>query len=396
MNKQIINVMLTIILVLSVAGCATQKVSRCTSPGDNPQNHYVAGMEALEQFKFDTAQAKFERALYCDDTFSPAYGGLAIIYADKTSKQKDFDYESVERKRTLEYVEKCGKTISSPEDRLAFYLAVIRANTFMDGKNWLSKTEDAYNRAKRVAVNERMLLYYNGIESVDYFMGLAYMRAQYFEKARDMFSHVLDAKKNSKWNGYADAAWKRNDKIARAVSGISLGDIGKRIAVQNQVTRGELSVLLVDELGITKLYAGKNLKQEFMPNDIGNYPFKDEVQTVLNYRIRGLEPKYDEAHRAYLFKPSEAVKRGEMAFILEDILIRITGDNLLATKYLGQEKSPFIDVRPTSTFYNAIINMTTRGIMEPDMTGIFRVDAPVDGAEAILAIRMLKQKTNSR
>jgi len=53
-------------------------------------------------------------------------------------------------------------------------------------------------------------------------------------------------------------------------------------------------------------------------------------------------------------------------------------------------------VRPTSPFYNAVMNMTTRGIMESDMSGIFRVDAPVDGAEAILAVRMLKQSLTVR
>ena len=48
----------------------------------------------------------------------------------------------------------------------------------------------------------------------------------------------------------------------------------------------------------------------------------------------------------------------------------------------------------TSPFYNAVMNMTTRGIMEGELSGEFRVGAPVDGAEALLAMRVLKQKMN--
>ena len=396
MKKPMILVMLTVVLMLFAAGCATKQVSKCTAPGDTPQQNYVAGMEVLQLGDMAVAQTKFERALYCDEDFPPAYGGLAIVYAYKTSLQRDPDFESVERNRTLEYVKKFGKAINSSEDRFAFYLAVIRVNTFMDGKNWLPKTEDAYKRAQKVTVNEKTLLYYGGVESLDYFMGLAYMRAQDFQKARNMFSLVLNTKKDSKWNGYTDIAWKKNDKIARAVSGISLGEMGKRIAVQNSITRGDLVVLLVGELDMRKLYTGQVFQQELVPVDIKDYPFKEEALTVLKYKIRGLELKYDNASKSYLFNPGDIVKRGEMAFILEDILMKTTGDNTLATKYFGQEKSPFTDVRPTSPFYNAVMNMTTRGIMESDMSGIFRVDAPVDGAEAILAVRMLKQSLTVR
>jgi hypothetical protein len=51
-------------------------------------------------------------------------------------------------------------------------------------------------------------------------------------------------------------------------------------------------------------------------------------------------------------------------------------------------------VKATSPYYNAVLNMTSRGIMEGDLSGEFRVNEPVDGAEAILAIRMLQQKIN--
>ncbi len=80
-----------------------------------------------------------------------------------------------------------------------------------------------------------------------------------------------------------------------------------------------------------------------------------------------------------------------MAFMLEDLLLKMTGDESLARRYLGQEKSPFSDIAPTSPFYNAVMTVTSRGLMEGDPSGRFRADAPLDGADAILAIRMLRQ-----
>jgi len=136
------------------------------------------------------------------------------------------------------------------------------------------------------------------------------------------------------------------------------------------------------------------MKAEFTPADVLTHPFRDEVLTILKWKVRGMEPKFDQTTKAYLFKPDDKVQRGEMAFILEDVLIKLTGNEKLATAYFGQDRSPFPDVKSTSPYYNAVLNMTSRGIMEGDLSGEFRVNQPVDGAEAILAIRMLQQKIN--
>ncbi len=272
----------------------------------------------------------------------------------------------------------------------------------MDGRDWLDKAESAYRMAKELKVDERKLYYYQGTEALDYFMGLAYVEAMEFQKARDKFASVLNAKREGKWNEKADKAWKKMDKIVQAMAGITVGDVGKKIAIKDSITRADLAALLVDELKIDKLFAGRipvqsqldRMKPEFTPADMMNSPFKDEIQTIMKWKVRGLEPKYDETTKAYLFKPTEVVKRGEMAFILEDVLIKLTGDEKIATAYFGQDKSPFPDVRPTSPIYNAVMNMTSRGIMVGELSGEFRPDDPVTGADALLALRMLKQRMN--
>ncbi|MCE5194352.1 MAG: S-layer homology domain-containing protein [Nitrospiraceae bacterium] len=394
--------LLAVVFILLFAYACAKPVAKCTDPEDNPSHHYLVGMENLEKGKIDIANEKFERSIFCDAKFSPAYGGLAIVTAEKAKAQIDLKFKAVESERAKEYLKKADKSAESQEDSFDYNLAVIRVNTILKGKDWLNKAEDAFNDARKLKVEEKKLIYYQGIEASSYFIGIAYLEASEFQKARDRFSEVLNMKREGKWNEKADKAWKRVDKIVRAMSGITVGDVGKKIAVKESITRGDLTALLIDELKLDKLFAGRipskskvdKMKAEFTPADIMNYQFKDEILTVMKWKVRGLEPKFDTTTQAYLFKPAEPVLRQEMALILEDVLIKLTGDEKIATAYFGHEKSPFPDVKPTAPWYNAVMNMTSRGIMEPEISGEFRVDSFVDGAEALLAIRVLKQKMN--
>jgi hypothetical protein len=383
------------------AGCATAP-QRCTAPGDSPKHHYLRGMEALESQNVELATEKFQRALYCEERFSAAYSGMAIADAIKSRTQQDIGFKAVEAERSMENLEKGSKTAETANDRFEYRVAAIRVNNMLKGKQWLENAEESYQEAMGLKLDERLLDYYQGQEAATYFIGLAYLDAYEFRKAEDRFRDVLGARKDGRWNEPADRAWKKTSKIVRAMGGITVGDVGRKIAVKDAVSRGDLAALLIDEMKLDKLFAGRipvkssldKMKAEFTPADIMGHYFKDEVMTILKWKVRGLEPKFDNTTKAYLFKPAENVQRGEMAFILEDVLMKLTGDDKLATAFFGQERSPFPDVKPTSPFYNAVLNMTTRNIMEGELSGEFRVNEPVDGAEAILAIRMLKQRIN--
>lgn len=398
--KRVWFLMLAVLLVMA-SGC-TQRVARCTAPEDNPAHHYLRGMEALEAGKLEAAMEKFDRAVYCDEDFSAAYGGKAMVAALRAKGLSDPRYREVEAQQARESLEKADKLVETDNDRFEFQLASLRVATALKGKNWLESVEDAYAKALKVTVDEKLLNYYQGKEAASYFMGVAYLEAYAFRKAEDKFRETLNSRKMGKWNEPADNAWKKASKILRAMGGITVGDVGKKIAVKDSVSRGDLTALLVDEMKVDKLFAGRipvksqlaAMKAEFTPADVLSHPFRDEVLTIMTWKVRGLEPKFDQTTKAYLFKPDDRVKRGEMAFMLEDVLIKLTGDETLATAYFGQDRSPFPDVKSTSPYYNAVLNMTSRGIMEGDLSGEFRISEPVDGAEAILAIRMLQQKIN--
>lgn len=84
-----------VLLSLSMAlltACAKQIKVRCPSPEDNPSHHYLMGMEALDKGDLTVAGQKFERAHYCNESFAPAYAGLALVEARKAQSQTDPGY----------------------------------------------------------------------------------------------------------------------------------------------------------------------------------------------------------------------------------------------------------------------------------------------------------------
>ena len=387
--------------IILVYGCA-KPIAKCTQPEDNSLHHYLRGMELLEQGKVQDAEAKFDRALYCDEKYGPAHAGLAIVNAERAKTQKEPGYRQTDTDKAMDHLKHAKKYADTKEDEFAYHVAGLRVFTTLKTKNWLKEAQDHFEDAEDVKIDERKLIYYEGKEAAHYFMGIAYLEAREFQKARDKFSETLSMKKEGKWNEKADKGWKRVDKIVRAMGGITLGDVCKEIAVRESVNRGDMAALLADELKIDKLFAGRipvkseidKLKAEFTPADVLSHHFKEEVLTMMKWGIRGLEPQYDQTTKANLFKPDNGVTRKELALVLEDILVKLTGDEKIATAYFGQERSPFPDVPATAPWYNAVMNMTTRGLMEPEISGEFRVNDLVDGAEAILAIRVLRQKMN--
>lgn len=381
-----LSALLLLLVVLAAYGCSKPPV-RCTSPEDNPRHHYLSGMELLDRGMADAAAEKFSRAAWCDEKFAPAYAGTAITIALKGDGP--FAYEEFKTAKRL------SKT---PEDLFAYRLALMRAATILKHEDWLDDVKDDHKAALKLKVDEGNLIFYQGREAADYFMGAAWLEAREFQSARDSFSAVLNSRKDGRWHGPSDRAWKRTDKMVRALSGITLGDVGKTIALRDTVSRADMAALLIDELKVDKLFMGriptKPKEARFVPHDVLSSPFQAEVSSLISLGVRGIEPSFDETTQANVFRPNEPVKRKELALALEDIVIKLTGNEKIATAFFGHGQSPFPDVSTSSSWYNAIMTVTTRNLMETELSGEFRPDDAVDGAEAIMAIRVLKHQLN--
>lgn len=398
MNKRKFLALLVVTLVF-VISCAKPKPVPI-SIEDNPAHHYLQGMEAIERGDIEEADRRFERALYLDKDYSPALAGKALVMAIKAGKEAEKEHQKIDMEKSIKYLDKSEDKAEGDTEKFIYHVTGIRVYTEGHPKKWLKKAKNHYEDALDLKkVDEGKLIYYQARSAAHYFMGVAYYKAYEFRKAEETLAKVL-SEKPGKWHDRTDTLYKRVQKIVRACGQYTLTDVAKKIAIKEQINRGDVAAMLVDEIHLDRFLAGRIPiksqipKADFVPADALNHLFKNEITTIIKWNVRGLEAQYDYTTRAYLFRPEAPVKRKELAFTLEDLLVKLTGDEGLPTAYFGTENTPFPDVPVNVAWFNAVMNVTTRGLMEPELSGEFRPEDYVDGAELLLAVMKLRNVMN--
>lgn len=382
-----------------VGGCAPKKLPP-VSDEDNPEHHYLMGMEMVDNGDLNGADDRFHRSLKLEPDYAPALAGRALVAAARARAEKDGEHKSVELERAIKLLNDAEDEAEGDSQEFIAYVTGIRVYTHAKPKKWAGKAEDCYEDAMDLnEVKAGELPYYRSREAAPYFMGKAYFADYQFRKSEDMLSEVMSATPG-RWHAPAEKLFKKVHKIVRASTGYTLTHVAKKIAVKDKVSRADVAALLVDEIHLDRLLAGRIAapqKQDpntFVPADVRDNLFKSEILIAVKWGLRGLQPIYDNTSRAYLFYPGNPITRKQLAFVLEDLLIKITGDEALSSKYYGQSNSPYPDVPPTSAYYNAVTNSVTRGLMEPDLSGAFRPDENTDGAELLLSVLRLRNAMN--
>lgn len=387
-------------LVLAMTGCASKGGMKPISEADSPAHHYLMGMELLDKGDLAQAEGHFDRALALDSKYSTAMAGKALTAAMKSESLSDAAYRDVDLKRIEKLLDDAEDVAKGDSFKFSIRVTGIRAYTHAKPEKWIEKAQDLYDDAKKLKkVKKEELLYYRGAEALEYFMGVAAYRDLQFRDAEDLLSKVTQAAPG-RWHEPAGALFKHVHKIVRATANYTLTDVAKKIAVKDKVVRADVAALLVDDLRLDRLMAGRIAvpgqapKASFTPADILNHPFKSEIMIALNWGLRGLETSFDQTTQAYLFKPDAPINRKELAFILEDLLSKISGNEALATSYFGQNRSPYPDVSPSSPWFNAVMNAVSRNLMETELSGAFRPDDTADGAELLLSVLRLRDAMN--
>lgn len=386
MNRRSLLLVLTVFCILFAFGVM---ITSCAKPPrkpeaalDTPEHHVFSGNKLLEKGDYAGAQREFELAIQLDKKYSPAYVGMGLVFA----YQKNFEkaYENMKKAKSL---------AQKPDDKVNAHVGMIRLYSLERKEKWINKAEDEFEDA--IKINSKS-------SSAFFYMGKAYKFAFNFDKAGEMFKKVLDI--NDKYLVEADNEWKVVQKIQRAAPG-SL--IGKKIALIEEITRADVAALFVQELLLEKLYekrtpkrfdtsfqapvkkfeADRIVKAE-AATDVQNHVLRTDIVTIMRLGVRGLEPSPD-----HKFFPNEKITRAAYALMIEDILIKVSGDEKLATKFIGS-KSPFPDLRNDLPYFNAVMVMTSRGVMEAKdlSTGEFAPMGTVSGADALLIIRKLKDE----
>ncbi|MCX7982587.1 MAG: tetratricopeptide repeat protein [Syntrophales bacterium] len=385
-------ILLPVVVFLSIIILACgPKAVKPVSEMDTPEHHFYTGMKMIDQNRPGEAQQAFNRALQLSPKFSKAHAGIGLAFA----YQNNF----IEAFKKLDQAWSYAKT---DEEKLFVHIGYIRVNTMSKAvctkigvdcrqdMSWLDKTKSEFNKA--IAIDPKSAAAY-------YYMGLAYKNALDFSQAGQMFAKVMELKGDL--TAEADVQWKLVQDIQRAMPGTYTG---KKIALVDKITRADAAAIFMEELKIDTLYKKRTLKtfdtsfrapdqQPKEPpkraaTDIADHPLRLDIEGIIELGVRGLEVFPDGK-----FLPGEYVTRAAYAMMIEDILIKVTGDQALATKFIGSP-STFPDLRSDLPYFNAVMVVTSRGIMQAKSltTGEFAPLDTVSGVEALLIIKKFREE----
>lgn len=389
---------LLMFFMLIVTGCGQKAQQSRTSTGsmDTPAFHIQRGDEALLDQRYENARRSYRKALDLAPENSRALSGLAVASAYEASRpgvssvtqEKVFEESKEQLEQALDNAENDEQKVRVHSFTIQMYITLQ-----LPREEWYENAIEHFEDA--VSLNPDNPEPY-------FFMGRAEARRLNYENATRMFHRVLSI--GTRYEEEADRELKRIQDVQRAMPG---SQFGSKIANVEKITRADVAALFVAELRLDRLYKPESMesssgykapksqqKLDLSPAqrypeavDIANHPLEGAIKEVIRLGVKGLSP--DPAHK---FHPEKEMTRAEFAQLLQDLLIRITGNKSLATEYVGQD-SPFPDVSENVWYYNAIRTVVNRGLMTPDnkATGAFAPKKPVSGADALLAIRNLKE-----
>lgn len=368
---------------------------------DTPDHHVLRGNDLLDQERWSDAENEYNLALSLDREYGPAMSGLAIVRAHAAG-QASRDNKGRLTDQAMDLADKGLSKAKDDDAKRAARVAFIRVYAYSQSPDsWLKKAENEWEKA--VDLDKR-----KQDPDPDFFMARAYRTAFEWQKSMDAYSRVLNLNKGRQQQ--ANDEYAIVQKIVRAAPGSMHG---KLVAIQPALNRADVAALLVEELQVSKLYERGNTQRfdtsfqaptqaggqmqvdttQRMPEatDIANHPLRADIQEVMRLKVLGLEPLPDRQ-----FHPNETMSRAEFAMLIEDVLARVTGEQGLKTKYIG-ERSPFPDVRGDLPYFNAVETAVSHNLMEPKnrIQGTFGPADPVSGADALLAIRAMQNELRS-
>lgn len=365
-----------IILVLVVSGHCQLAVAGQKEPEsvlDTAEGHYKEGMRRLEEGDLPAAIVEFQRTVRLDDDFAGAYLGFAMVRAKQGKYEDALRDIKTARRKDSKWVD--------------VYITEGRILVDRGKKNWLKDALKAFDRARKLNDRDNRIPFYEGE---------AYREAAKYQEAENAYTEAINLK-----GDLQDLATRRLSQVQMARKAAPGTEVGIRIAKMDPVTRGDLCALLIEEMNVEDLMkklGPKSYEQGFTspgasdkatstngPKDIQKHWATSWIKRVLALNLTAFQSSPDG-----LFRPNASVSRKDLAQVLQDLLVLISGKEGLRTQFIGTE-SRFPDVRSDVYYFNAANLAVERGLMQVGkIEGTFRPDDAVSGAEAVLAIKDLK------
>lgn len=375
------------VLMISCSQTSQYSLSRL----DTPEHHTFAGIMLLNQEKITDAGREFEIALQLDPRYARAHAGIGLVKAYRG------DFAG-----GLDAIRQSQKYARGKEDRIFALVGAVRVNLLSHAvclkigtecssdDTWLRRSKEAFEQAVMIDHKDA---------SAYYFMGECYMAALDMESAGRMFARVLDL--NTEFLDEANMGRKLVRKARRAMPETVTG---RKALLAEQLTRAEVAALLVEELKIVTLLAQRKPKSPGSASgdqgktgavngksdakDIAGHPLRGPIEGIIPIGIKGLDVYPDGT-----FRPDEQVDRADYAVMIEDILVKLTGDVALAKRFSGSP-SPFPDLWRDAPYFNAVMAVVSLGIMEAadPATGSFAPFGLLSGVDALIVIRNLRRE----
>ena len=380
-----LGLVLTVIFLMTALGACAPKSRKAVGVMDTPEHHYNQGITFLDRDAVDDAGKEFALALELDEGYGPALAGQGLI----TVIQGNDD--------GLKMILKGERKADGSWEKVQAIAAEIRAYIAMkkDGRS----SETLLIRNAKAAFSKGMLV--DKEASILYFyMGEAYLQGLDFGPAESMF-----AQSKALQGGFEERAYERWKFVQKANLAAPESMIGKKIALVEKLSRADMAALLVEELNVERFYnrtqepevvsfeapkgmmmQGEDLYTKKGVTDIAGNPLRSDIEKVLVLGVPGMQ-----AYPDHTFRPAVPVSRVEAAQLFQDIIVRATGKQSLATEYIG-DTSRIPDVPSDHWGYNAVRLCTTRGIMHTDIrTNSFAPKEVISGVDALLSIKELKR-----
>jgi hypothetical protein len=357
--------LLGLFLLLLQAACASAP-RYPESVLDTPELHASNGFILLKKDRVEDAEREFRNALRHNPSYSRAHVGMGLVSALRG------DYASA-----IQFMEKARVLAGTREEEFQVCVGWIRLHTARRGEGWLREAERYHAQACALMKN---------MPETYYSMGLAFKTGGEFEKAKEVFRKVVDI--DGDLVGDAKAQLAVIDRMERSKP---VSAVGKRLGVQDRITRAEAAGLFVHELSIHDLYAGSREWQgsapasRSLPSDLAGHPLREEVESLLPMDIEGLGLRVDGT-----FGPDEFVSRASFSTMVAFILGKVLQDPLLAKKKVGHV-SPFKDVRNDASYLGAVLVCRDWAGLEAE-NGIYNPMGAITGYDALFAIRKIRDR----
>ena len=369
-----------------LVACGGPKERQAESVLDTPEYHYTQGKKYLDRDDLVNALREFNEAKSLKANFAPAYEGIAIVQIE----QKDF----VQAEKNIK------TALSEDSDWVP---AVIARGRLLAAQGKFEDAVDEYTDALDDIDGSKSKFDKKEVRMDGLFhMGVAYKEWGKYIQAQTTFQKMLEIDNT---NIKASAAIKELAEYQAAVAGQS--PELKKIARQKEVTRADVAVLFVTELPLEKIFR-KSKRQDaigFKAPDGGVMGKKETNSTgpeavatdvpdnhwARSFIEEALKSGIIEVYPDGSFQPDKKVNRAEYAKLIEHFMVKAYDDQGLETEFFGS-KSTFADVLNTSPIFNAVMLVSSRGIMPGFEDGTFQPLGAVSGAEALNIIRNLKSK----